>query len=82
MFGFYCSFGQVQKTAANVFHCTGCFKVKRMVQACILHKNNTVNAILKFLKERSQNSKKPVAFVSANANAKSPFENLVFLWQQ
>ena len=45
-----------------------------MLQARILHKNNLdehyTNAILKFLKERSLNSEKPVAFVSADAKCK------------
>lgn len=48
-----------------------------MVQARILHKNNPdefyVNSILKFLKGRSQNNKKLVAFVSTNAKCKVSF---------
>ena len=77
MVGFYCSFGQ-QKQPQNVFQYTGHFKVKRMVQPRILHKNNPAehhgNAILKFLKKRSQNSEKPVAFVSADAKCKVSIE--------
>ena len=41
------------------------------VQPCILHRNNPdecyVNAILKFLKERSQNSKKLLFFLWAKS---------------
>ena len=71
---FLLQFWPSTKTAANVFQYTGQFKVKRMLQARILHKNNPdehyVNAIVKFLKEKFQNSKKPVAFVSADAKCR------------
>ena len=71
---FLLQFWPSTKTAANVFQYTGQFKVKRMAQARILHKHNPdehyVNTIVKFLKERFQNSKKPVAFVSADAKCK------------
>ena len=71
---FLLQFWSSTKTASNVFQYTSRLKVKQMVQAYILHKNNHdehyANALLKFLKERAQKNVKPVTFVSADTKCK------------
>ena len=61
-------------TMSKMFRYTGRFKVKRMVQARILHKSNVdthyANAVYSFLKERAQKFRETTAMVSSDAKCK------------
>ena len=72
---FLLQFWPTHRTASDMLHYTGRFKIRRMVQARLFRKSNPdahyANSIYKFLKDRDVKNRQKVAFFSADAkNAK------------
>ena len=71
---FLLQFWPCSRTAANMLHYTGRFKVKRMIQARLFRKNNPdahyCNAIYNFMKQRAIKHRTDSTFFSADAKCK------------
>ena len=71
---FLLQFRPTTKTASNILHHTGRFKVKRMVQARTLRKYNVdshyTNTIYSFLRQRASKNIHSVSFASVDAKCK------------
>ena len=71
---FLLQFWPSTRTISNMTHYTSRFKVKRMVQARLLRKNNSdshyTNAVYSFLKERAIQNTTCTAMISADAKCK------------
>ena len=71
---FLCQFWPSSRSASAMSNYTGKFKVKKMVQACVLRKNNPdihyARAILKFLRNRAMKHRDSTTFFSAEAKCK------------
>ena len=73
---FLLQFWPTHRTASDMLHYTGRFKIRRMVQARLFRKSNPdahyANSIYKFLKERAVRNHQNVDFFSADAKCKVP----------
>ena len=71
---FVLQFWSCSRIAANILHCTGRFKVKRMIQTRLFRKNypdtHYCNALYKFMKKRAIKHRTDSTFCSADAKCK------------
>ena len=71
---FLLQFWPCSHTYASILHYTGRFKVKRMIQARLFHKNNPdahyCNAIYNFMKQRAIKHRTDSTFFSADVKSK------------